>query len=128
MLVQLGEAHLEASLEEAERRATDAFALAQRHGERGNEAWAVHLLSRVASARPSTHHDTALAHATRALSLAQDLGMRPLIAHCHRGLGQIQRGAGRRPEQAHEHLATAATMYREMAMSHWLEPAPAAGV
>ena len=128
VLVQLGEAHLEASLEEAERRATDAFALAQRHGERGNEAWAVHLLSRVASARPSTHHDTALAHATRALSLAQDLGMRPLIAHCHRGLGQIQRGAGRRPEQAHEHLATAATMYREMAMSHWLEPAPAAGV
>ena len=44
-----------------------------------------------------------------------------------RGLGQIQRRAGR-PEQAHEHLATAATLYREMAMSHWLEPAPAAGV
>lgn len=61
------------------------------------------------------------------MTMAQELGMRPLVAHCHRGLGQIQRRAGR-PEQAHEHLATAATMYREMAMSHWLEPAPAAGV
>ena len=50
--------------------------------------------------------------------------MRPLIAHCHLGLGTLYRRTGKR-EQAHEHLATATTMYREMDMSYWLERAGA---
>ncbi len=50
--------------------------------------------------------------------------MRPLAAHCHLGLGKLYQPTGER-EQAHEHLATAATMYREMDMGFWLEKAEA---
>ena len=51
--------------------------------------------------------------------------MRPLVAHCHLGLGKLYRTAGTR-EQARDHLSTATTMYREMDMRFWLERAEAA--
>jgi len=56
------------------------------------------------------------------LALAEPHGMRPLIAHCHLGLGKLYRRTGKL-EQAREHLTTAATMYREMGMTYWLEKA-----
>jgi hypothetical protein len=56
------------------------------------------------------------------MALAKELGMRPLVAHCHRGLGKLCRRTGHR-EQAQEHLSIAATMYREMEMRFWLEQA-----
>jgi hypothetical protein len=59
-----------------------------------------------------------------ALALAEPRGMRPLIAHCHLGLGKLYRRTGKR-EQVHEHLTTAATMYRETDMTYWLEKAEA---
>jgi hypothetical protein len=46
--------------------------------------------------------------------------MRPLVAHCHLGLGKLFRGTDQR-EEAPAHFATAATMYREMDMRSWLE-------
>ncbi len=52
--------------------------------------------------------------------------MRPLVAHCHRGLGKLYRRTGTR-EQAQEHVATATTMYRDMGMTYWLEQAEVAG-
>jgi hypothetical protein len=57
-------------------------------------------------------------------TIAVDLGMRPLVAHCHLGLGKLYHGTGKR-EQAWEHLTTATTMYREMDMRFWLEKAEA---
>ena len=59
-----------------------------------------------------------------ALALAGELGLRPLVAHCHLGLGKLYRRTGKR-EEAHEHLTTATTMYREMDMRFWLEQAEA---
>jgi uncharacterized protein HemY len=50
--------------------------------------------------------------------------MRPLVAHCHLGLGKLYRRTHKR-EQAQEHLATAMTMYRDMGMSYWLAKAEA---
>jgi hypothetical protein len=50
--------------------------------------------------------------------------MRPLIAHCHHGLGQLYRRVGKR-EPAREHLGTATAMFREMDMRFWLEKAKA---
>jgi hypothetical protein len=50
--------------------------------------------------------------------------MRPLIAHCHLGLGKLCARTGKR-EQAREYLTTATTMYREMDMPFWLEQAEA---
>ena len=48
--------------------------------------------------------------------------MRPLVAHCHLGLGKLYRRAGKRA-QAQEHLSTATTMYREMDMRFWFTQA-----
>jgi hypothetical protein len=51
--------------------------------------------------------------------LAEELGMRPLVAHCHRGLGMLYlklgRGAQARPE-----LSATIAMYRAMEMTFWL--------
>ena len=58
------------------------------------------------------------------MALAGELGMRPLVAHCHLGLGKPYRRTDDRP-RAQEHLTTAATMYREMDMGFWLEKAEA---
>jgi tetratricopeptide (TPR) repeat protein len=76
----------------------------------------------VASTPPEV--DAARAYYEQALQVAAGLGMRPLMAHCHLGLGKLYRRTGKR-EQAQEHLATAATMYREMGMTYWLEKAEA---
>jgi hypothetical protein len=51
---------------------------------------------------------------------AAELGMRPLVAHCHLGLGKLSGRTGRRQE-GQEHLATAMSMYREMGMTYWPE-------
>jgi Tetratricopeptide repeat len=58
------------------------------------------------------------------LALAEELGMRPLVAHCHLGLGKLYRRTDKH-EQAQEHFATATTMYRQMDMTYWLEKAEA---
>jgi hypothetical protein len=51
--------------------------------------------------------------------------MRPLVAHCHLGLGKLYRRTGNR-QQVQEHLATATTMFREMDMGFWMAQAKAA--
>ena len=60
----------------------------------------------------------------QAMGLAQVLGMRPLVAHCHLGLGKVARHAGE-GERARTCVGTAATMYREMGMHFWLKKAEA---
>ena len=77
------------------------------------------------------HLATILAHAgesdaegtyQEALALADELGMRPLQAHCHLGLGKLYRRTGR-PDEARAELATAVAMLREMGMAFWLPEA-----
>jgi hypothetical protein len=51
--------------------------------------------------------------------------MRPLQAHCHRGLGTLYSTTGRR-EQAHTELTAAMALYRAMAMTFWLPQTEAA--
>jgi hypothetical protein len=66
--------------------------------------------------------ETGAAHYRKSLALAQSCGIRPLIAHCHLGLGELDRRTGAH-EQAEKHIAIAATMYGEMGMPFWLERA-----
>jgi uncharacterized protein HemY len=75
----------------------------------------------------ATHQLSAKAerHYQQARAVASGLGMRPLVAHCHLGLGKLYRRTGDH-QQAQEHLTTAATMFREMDMRFWLEQAEAA--
>jgi tetratricopeptide (TPR) repeat protein len=60
----------------------------------------------------------------QALALADELGMRPLQAHCHRGLGMLYAKLGRR-EPACAALGTAINLYRSMGMTLWLPQAEA---
>src|SRR5262249_46763184 len=100
----------------------EALELARRHGERGNEAEALRVLGECAASGARPDLTTARRSFEQALALAEELGMRPLVAHCHLGLGKLYRRTGKR-EQAQEHLTTATTMYRELGMTYWLEKA-----
>jgi len=46
--------------------------------------------------------------------------MRPLVAHCRVGLSKLSQRLSK-DAQAHEHLTTGTTTYREMDMRFWLE-------
>jgi tetratricopeptide (TPR) repeat protein len=110
---------------EAWQHARQALDLALQHKERANEALALHQLGVVqAHADPP---DTAQAEAyyQQALALAEELGMRPMVAHCHLDLGQLYHQTGR-AEQARAALTTAIDLYRAMDMSFWLPQAEAA--
>ena len=110
-------------------RTDDAIRLARRARDltlecrqRGYYAWTLCLLGEIDA---SLHHPAvpeAEGHYFDAMKLGRELGMRPLIAHCHLGLGKLYRRIGQ-PEQAQEHLTIATTMYREMGMTYWLEKA-----
>jgi class 3 adenylate cyclase/tetratricopeptide (TPR) repeat protein len=121
--LRMGEALLAAGrVDEARNAATQAFNLARERGEQGHEARAIRLLGEVAGHPRSPVTDEAEGHYRQALALAERLDMRPLVAHCHRGLGTLHRRTGDR-QQAQEHLATAATMYSGMDMRFYLAQA-----
>jgi class 3 adenylate cyclase/tetratricopeptide (TPR) repeat protein len=125
-LVQLGEAYLLADqVEDARACADRAVRLARERGERGHEAWALRLLGEMAAHQSRPDVATAEAHYGAALALADELGMRPLTAHCHRGLGALFAKIDHH-EQAHLELSTAIDLYRSMAMTFWLPQAEAA--
>ena len=86
--------------------------------------WARTSLCSASSSRLS-HVEAADGHYRQALTLATELGMRPLVAHCHLGLGKLHRNTGD-AARAQEYLTRAAVMYREMDMSFWLAQAEAA--
>jgi tetratricopeptide (TPR) repeat protein len=123
VLRYLGEAGLLAHrLEDATDLAGRVMTLARERGQRGYQAWALRLLSEIASHREPLEAETADEHYRQAL--ADELGMRPLVAHCHLGLGMLYHRTGDRAN-AEEHLTTAATMYREMKMDFWRAKAEA---
>jgi tetratricopeptide (TPR) repeat protein len=122
----LGETHLLAShLGEAFTLAEGALALARDHKERGHEAYALRLLGDIATWHEPPDIELAESHYQHALALAEELGMHPLVAHCHHGLGTLYATIGQ-PEQARAALTTAIALYRAMDMTLWLPQAEAA--
>lgn len=116
----LGEAYLLAGrLEEAMPCAERALALARTHKERGHEAWALRLLGAVQAQGDTPAMAQAATSYQQALALAEELGMRPLQAHCHRGLGTLYGQTGQR-EMARTALSIALELYRAMGMTFWL--------
>ncbi len=118
-LLWLGEASLLADrLEEATHIAHRVIEVGRERNERGQQAWALRLLGELAVRR---HGPGEADHRYRqALAIAQGLGMRPLAAHCHRGLATACRARGDRA-QAAAHASAATAMYRDMGMRRWLE-------
>jgi class 3 adenylate cyclase/tetratricopeptide (TPR) repeat protein len=90
----------------------------------GDAAHALHLLGDIATHPDRFDAERGETHYRQALALAEPRGMRPLVAHCHLGLGKLYRRTGKR-EEAREYLTIATTMYREMDMRFWLEQAEA---
>jgi class 3 adenylate cyclase/tetratricopeptide (TPR) repeat protein len=124
-LVHLGHAYVLANrLEDARASARRALTVARERGGRGDEAHALHLLGEVAAHGDPLDAETAEGCYRQALSLTAELGMRPLQAHCHLGLGTLYRRTGDQAK-AEEHLTTAVTMYREMGMGFYLAQAEA---
>jgi tetratricopeptide (TPR) repeat protein len=124
--LSLGEAQLLAGrVEEAHTLAERALAHGREHQERGNEAYALRLLGDIAARHELSAVEQAETCYQQALALADELGMRPLLAHCHLGLGTLYLKIGR-PEQARAELAAAIALYRAMEMTFWLPKAEAA--
>jgi hypothetical protein len=120
-VAQLGEAYLLVDpVDNAHAGADRAVTLARRRGKRGYEAGGLRLLGDIASYHSRLDEATAAAHYGAAMTLASELEMHPLVAHCHFGLGKLYRRTGK-PEPAQAHLSTATAMYGEMGMTYWLE-------
>ena len=96
-----------------------------RRTERGDQLGVVRLLGEVARHRNPPEVEPAADHYRQALALAEELGMRPLQAHCHRSLGMLYRQTGR-DDLARAALSTAIEMYRTMDMTFWLPQAESA--
>ena len=105
-------------LDEAERlgsRAVEASPHQQRFA-----AEAQHLLGEIASHPDRFDMERAESHYCRSLALAEQRGMRPLVAHCHCGLGRLYLRASE-AQQSLEHLDIAKALYSEMGMTRWME-------
>jgi tetratricopeptide (TPR) repeat protein len=121
----LSEAYLLAGhLEEARQLAVDALDLSRQYAERGHEAWMLRLLGEIHAHRHP--RDTAEAEVSyhQALGLTEELGMRPLMAHCHHGLGSLYAKIGRYAG-ARAALSAAIELYCAMEMTYWLPQAEA---
>ncbi len=110
-------------------RAEEAAAIATRAAERavrcdlrGNHARTLQLLGEISARRDPPEAARAEDYYRRALALAEELGMRPVVAHCHLSLGRLF-GQTRSAQEAVQHLDTAAQLFREMEMAFWLDQA-----
>lgn len=105
-------------LDEAQRLADRSLESCRRQP--GFTAHALRLLGDLANHPDQFDAETGAARYRQALALARSHGMRPLVAHCHLGLGKLHDRVGKE-ESARENLAAATMMYREMGMDFWLE-------
>jgi class 3 adenylate cyclase len=121
--VQLAEGYLlVGKLEEANLVANQVLDSSLTQGYRGHAARSLYVLAE--SLLHADVRDMAKAedHYDRAMALANELRMRPLVAHCHVGLGKLYRRIGN-TQQARTHLTDGVGMMREMQMGVWLERA-----
>jgi class 3 adenylate cyclase/tetratricopeptide (TPR) repeat protein len=122
----LSEAYLLAGhLDEAAALARNALAFARDLKERGYEAYALWLLGEIHAHQEPLEVEAAEAAYRQALALAEELGMRPLLAHGHLGLGTLYSKRGQLA-QARTALSTAIERFSAMEMMFWLPRAEAA--
>jgi tetratricopeptide (TPR) repeat protein len=110
--------------EEADLIASQALDTSQRHAERGREAEALYVLGEIGLSTIPMDITKVQDHYRQSMVLADEIGLRPLLAHCHVGLGKLYQRTGN-PQQAKEHLTNGVAMMRDMQMGLWLERAEA---
>jgi hypothetical protein len=86
----------------------------------GFTAHALRLLGDIATHPDRLDVESGAAHYREALALANLHNMRPLVAHCHLGLGKLYRRMGE-TGRARENFTNATAMYCEMEMGFWLD-------
>jgi class 3 adenylate cyclase/tetratricopeptide (TPR) repeat protein len=111
--------------EEARKHACQALDLTRQTKERPNEALALYQLGTVYAHAAAPEAAQAEVYYQQALVLTAELGMRPLMAHCHHGRGRLYAQMGR-AAQARAELSTAIALYHGMDMTFWLPQAEAA--
>jgi tetratricopeptide (TPR) repeat protein len=102
-----------------------ALELARQQKTRGNEGQALRQLGAVHADANPPNIEPAEAYCRQALTLGNELGLRPRLANCHLGLGTLYAKIGRR-KQARAELSTALELYRAMDMTFWLSQVEAA--
>jgi len=119
LIVKCGVVHLLAGdTAKASGCAGEALRLATEQKERGNVVYAMRLLAAIRALEQPDSPEVE-AHYRAALRLARELGMRPLVAHCHAGLAQHYAHVSAK-RQARAHHAAAASLYSAMGMRYWL--------
>jgi tetratricopeptide (TPR) repeat protein len=122
-LAYLGEAALaDGRIDDARRHAQHALDVSRSQHERGHEAYALRVIAEITARDVTADVQACEAAYAQASALAEELGMRPLLALCRFGLGTLHRRTGKN-ERAHASLAATATMARDMGMTLWLEQA-----
>jgi len=106
-------------IERAILNAEEALSISRRKGEHGFGAWALYYMAKIQSGETPEQMQQAIQLYGKAIERARDLGMRPLLAHCHLGLGQLYLKKGRSKE-AHSELSVALDLYRSIDMSFWV--------
>ena len=101
----------------ATKTASSALKLAEEREERGFEAWAMHVMAGINA--DAGRLEEAKQWYRRAFQQASSLSMRPLVAHCHKGLGDLHIKT-ESSEEARPELVAAIELYRSMDMNLWL--------
>ena len=119
----LSEAYLHADrIEEAASHAEGALEFSRNHQERGREAWILRQIGKIHARRnPLDVAGIELCY-RQALKQANELKMRPLIAHCHLSLGELYAQIDQ-SDRAQKELSTAIDLYRFMEMTAGLREA-----
>jgi len=87
---------------------------------RGDQAHALYLGGEIASPGELSESEQAIENYAAALILAKEIGMAPLQARCHLGLGGVHQRVGR-DEEARGELTYAVAMLQAMQIRFWLE-------
>jgi len=106
------------AVEEASELAKDALRSTRERHEAGLEAWALRLAAEVSAQHAVLDVPEDLYG--QAMRRAEHLGLRPLTARCHLGLGSLYRRAGK-DHDAQAHLVAGAALFRKMHMPLWTD-------
>jgi tetratricopeptide (TPR) repeat protein len=122
-LMALAEAYrTKKQIETAARYVEKALSIPRQNEERGFGAWALYYLAKIQCDYAHDQMQESMNSFGQAKEKAAELGMRPLLAHCHMGLGQLYLKRGR-IDEARSELGTAIELYHSMDMSFWLPQA-----
>ena len=98
--------------------ASRALKLADKCEERGSEAWAMLVMAGINDT--AERFEEAIQWYRRLLQQASDLSMHPLVAHCHKGLGNCYLNLENEKE-AQSEKKLALEIYSSLGMTYWLQ-------